>query len=164
MSRSRLVSVLGTDGTVQREYTRGLIRDFSDGCDVTLVGAAHLAGIAEAALRNEAICDDAIAREIAPCFVTAPNGRRTDTVVLACTHYPLLLDRLELLAPWPVDWIDPAPAIARRVTDLIGPSPADVARGEASFVFTSGEEPSGALAKALAQFGLVPAYEVEMRF
>ena len=45
---------------------------------------------------------------------------RTDTVVLACTHYPLLLDRLTRLAPWPVDWIDPAPAIARRVSDLLG--------------------------------------------
>jgi glutamate racemase len=164
MSRSRLVSVLGTDGTVRREYTRGLIRDFGHGCDVTLVGAAHLAGIAEAALRNEATCDDAIAREIAPCFITAPDGRRTDTVVLACTHYPLLLDRLALLAPWPVNWVDPAPAIARRVTDLLGPPPADAAGGEAGFVFTSGEEPSDALAAALAQFGLVPVYEAEINF
>jgi glutamate racemase len=162
-SRSRLVSVLGTDATVRREYTRGLIRDFGHGCDVTLVGAAHLAGIAEVSLRSEAICDDAIAREIAPCFITAPDGRRTDTVVLACTHYPLLLDRLALLAPWPVDWVDPAPAIARRVIDLFGPPPADTARGEAGFVFTSGEEPPNALAAALARFGLVPVYEVEMR-
>src|SRR5258707_1560678 len=42
-SRSRLVSVLGTEATVQREYTRALIRDFGQACDVTLVGAAHLA-------------------------------------------------------------------------------------------------------------------------
>ena len=42
--------------------------------------------------------------------------------MLACTHYPLLLDRLTRLAPWPVDWIDPAPAIARRTSDLIGPA------------------------------------------
>src|SRR5712664_923592 len=75
-SRSRLVSVLGTEATVQRGYTYGLIRDFGQGCDVTLVGAAHLAMIAEAALRGEAIGDDAIAREIAPCFVTAADGRR----------------------------------------------------------------------------------------
>src|SRR5262249_55081092 len=92
-SRSRLVSVLGTEATVQREYTRALIRDFGQGCDVTLVGAAHLAGLAEKALRDDAIDDDAIAGEIAPCFV-AQGIRRTDTVVLACTHYPLLLDRL----------------------------------------------------------------------
>jgi glutamate racemase len=161
-SRSRLVSVLGTEGTVQREYTRGLIRDFGQGCEVTLVGAAQLAAIAEAALRNEAIDDDAIAREVAPCFVT-DGGRRTDTVVLACTHFPLLLDRLVRLAPWPVDWVDPAPAVARRVMDLVGPAPARVSEGNAQISFTSGEAPPPALTATLAQFGLVPAYEMDAR-
>ena len=107
MSRSRLVSVLGTEATVQREYTRALIRDFGQGCDVTLVGSAHLASLAEAELHGGTVTDADIAREIAPCFVER-NGQRTDTVVLACTHYPLLLQRLNTLASWPVDWIDPA--------------------------------------------------------
>ncbi len=152
-SRSRLVSVLGTEATVQREYTRALIRDFGQGCDVTLVGAAHLAGLAEAALRGDATDDDAIAQEIAPCFVTS-DGRRTDTIVLACTHYPLLLDRLVLLAPWRVDWVDPAPAIARRVMDLVGPAATNAVSGAARAVFTSGLEPPPALAAALARFGI----------
>src|ERR1700732_2852117 len=38
-SKTKRVSVLGTKGTVQREYTRGLIRDFAQGCEVTLGGA-----------------------------------------------------------------------------------------------------------------------------
>jgi glutamate racemase len=142
------VSVLGTDATVQREYTRALIRDFGQGCDVTLVGSAHLARLAEAALRDAAIDDEAVAREIAPCFVE--NGdRRTDAIALACTHYPLLLDRLVRLAPWPVDWIDPAPAIARRVIDLIGPARPGVSQGAVRAVFTSGMAPTPSLAAAL---------------
>ncbi len=161
-SQSRLVSVLGTEGTVQREYTRGLIREFGQGCEVTLVGAAHLAAITEAMLRNEGVDDDTIVREIAPCFV-AKGGRRTDTIVLACTHYPLLLDRLMRLAPWPVEWVDPAPAIARRVTDLIGSLPAGAPQANARIIFMSGEAPPPALAATLAQFGLVTAYEMEMR-
>src|ERR1700712_4963566 len=36
-SKTKLVSVLGTKGTVKREYTRTLIRDFAQGCQVTLV-------------------------------------------------------------------------------------------------------------------------------
>src|SRR5262249_48519630 len=154
-SRSRLVSVLGTDATVQREYTRALIRDFGQGCDVTLVGSEHLASLAEAALHETApaIDDHMIAREIAPSFVTA-GDRRTDTIVLACTHYPLLLHRLVRLSPWPVDWIDPAPAIARRVTDLIGPAPAGASNAMARAVFTSGLEPSPTLAATLARFGI----------
>jgi glutamate racemase len=161
-SRSRLVSVLGTEATVQREYTRALIRDFGQGCDVTLVGSAHLAAVAEAVLRSEAIDAAAIAEEIAPCFVTAEGGRRTDTIVLACTHFPLLLDRLVQLAPWPVAWVDPAPAIARRMIDLIGPPPAGASGGCAGIMFTSGKMPPPPLAAALALFGLVPAGEAEM--
>ena len=49
--------------------------------------------------------------------------------MLACTHYPLLLDRLRKLAPWPVNFIDPAPAIARRVVDLLGPGEAAASPG-----------------------------------
>ncbi len=94
-SKTKRVSVLGTRGTVKREYTRALIRDFAQGCEVTLVGSADLASLAEAALSGEAVSDADIAAEIAPCFVgNGASVRRTDTVVLACTHYPLLLDRL----------------------------------------------------------------------
>jgi glutamate racemase len=153
MSQSRLVSVLGTRATVGREYTQALIRDFAQGCDVTLVGSEKLAGIAEAALRFEPVDDMAIAHEIAPCFVER-DGRRTDVVVLACTHFPLLLDRLVALAPWPVEWLDPAEAIARRVVELLGPAPQGAVAGSAQAVFTSGKPVSAALAASLRSFGL----------
>src|ERR1700674_2227515 len=110
-SRTKCVSVLGTEATVQREYTRALIREFAAGCEVTLVGSARLAALAEAELRGSPVEDAAIAAELAPCFVE--NAARTDTVVLACTHYPLLLDRLQGLASWPARVLDPAPATAR---------------------------------------------------
>ena len=151
-STTKRVSVLGTQATVTREYTRKLIHDFGQGCDIKLVGSARLAGLAEAALRGHAVDDRAIAAEIAPCFVDA-DGRRTDTVVLACTHFPLLLDRLERLALWPVAWIDPAPAIARRVIELIGPPSAPAAKLMARALFTSGRPVEPALADALARRG-----------
>jgi glutamate racemase len=135
-SRSKRVSVLGTRGTVQREYTRALIRDYGQGCEVTLVGAANLAAIAETALNGHPVSDHEIAAEIAPCFLD--GAARTDTVVLACTHYPLLLDRLQQLAPWPVDWIDPAPAIARRTADLLGARSALGPAAPPRMLFTSG--------------------------
>jgi glutamate racemase len=154
-SQTKRVSVLGTDATVKREYTMALIRDFAQGCDVTLVGSARLASIAEDGLRDERIEDAAIAAEIAPCFVGGHDPtRRTDTVVLACTHYPLLLERLQRLAPWPVTWVDPAAAIARRVVDLLGPARTGEPAEAASALFTSGGVISPALARALARFGI----------
>src|SRR5712692_917542 len=152
-SATKRVSVLGTEATVGREYTRVLIHDFANGSDVILVGSARLAGFAEAELKGAPADDAAIAREIAPCFVD-DGGRRTDTVVLACTHYPLLLDRLARLAPWPVTFVDPARAIARRVVDLIGPTAGAKPPAPARIAFTSGNSPPPPLAAALARFGI----------
>ena len=158
-STTKRVSVLGTKGTVKREYTHALIRDFAQDCDVTLVGSAHLAALAEAALSDIVVSDAAISAEIAPCFVEADSdaAARTDTVVLACTHYPLLLDRLMRLAPWPVDWIDPAPAIARRVLALLGPPGEPTRQAGAEMIFTS-KRPHN-LNRALVPYfgGRVPA-------
>jgi glutamate racemase len=146
-SVTRRVSVLGTNATVAREYTRALIRDYAMDCQVTLVGSKNLAAYAEAELAGAPVADVLLYEEIAPCFVD--DGKRTDIVVLACTHYPLLLDRLCRLAPWPVNFIDPAPAIARRVVDLLGPGRA-AGRGRARAIFTSGRPP----AAVLASFGI----------
>jgi glutamate racemase len=159
-SRTRRVSVLGTKGTVKREYTKALIRDFAQGCEITLVGSADLASLAEAALSGSEVSDAQISAELAPCFVGASNdtSARTDTIVLACTHYPLLMDRLVRLAPWPVAWIDPAPAIARRVADLLkAPTGAAADHAGAEMIFTSGRPHT--LSQALMPFfgGRIPA-------
>ncbi len=157
LSRSGLVSVLATPGTVARDYTRDLVLRFAGGCAVTLVGAPRLAALTEAALRGEAVDAAAVAAEIAPAFVEQ-DGRRTDAVVLACTHYPLLLDRFAVLAPWAVTWVDPAPAIARRVAQVLrdgGRAPdGSAATGPVPVTFTSGTVPGRALDAVLNGRGI----------
>lgn len=117
-TKTGLVSILATSGTVERDYTRALMEAYASDCDVTLVGSAKLAMFAEDYLREGQIDEAALRAEIAPCFVSS-DDKRTDVVVLACTHYPLLLPLLTKLAPWPVTWLDPAPAIARRALVLL---------------------------------------------
>jgi glutamate racemase len=150
-SESRMVSVLATPGTVARDYTRGLIAEFGSGCAVTLVGSRRLAGLAEATMRGGKADVAAIATEIAPCFVEH-GGRRTDTVVLACTHYPLLVEAFRDLAPWPVHWLDPAPAIARRLTQILGPG-ADRPAPAATALLTGGAA-LASLESVFSSFGL----------
>ncbi|MAB00357.1 MAG: glutamate racemase [Stappia sp.] len=118
LTRSGVVAVLATPGTVRREYTFDLIERFASEVAVTLVGSRGLARLAEERLRGGVVSREALLAEIRPCFVEKA-GRRTDVVVLACTHYPLLLPELREVAPWPVTWIDPAPAIARRLADVL---------------------------------------------
>ena len=158
-TRSGLISVLATPGTVARDYTRDLIASFAAHCEAQLVGSQRLAALAEDFMHARALDEDEIAREIAPCFV-ARGARRTDMVVLACTHYPLLLDHFRRLQPWPVEWIDPAPAIARRVAHVAG-AQAGAPAGEGGraqpsrALFSGGPRPDPALARVLAGFGLV---------
>jgi glutamate racemase len=154
-SHSRLISVLATRGTVARDYTQALVRDYAGNCEVTLVGSPMLAIIAERVMRGEAIEDAEIEREIAPCFVER-DGRRTDQIVLACTHFPLIADRIERLSPWPVGFVDPAEAIARRLDSLIGAArPGAWKVHEGTAIFTSGAEPPKALQKTLLRYGLM---------
>lgn len=140
LTKTGFISVLATPGTVSRDYTQKLIDDFARGVDVTLVGARRLAALSEAILRGESVEDAAILSEIAPAFVEK-GGKRSDVIVLACTHYPLILDRLKALAPWPVKWIDPAPAIAKRVVELIG-EVRGMGEGATRMVMTGGVVPS----------------------
>ena len=151
-SSSKQVTVLGTKATVGREYTRALIREFAEGCDVHLVGSPRLAAYAEAHLAGEVVDDAAIKAEIAGCFVET-DARRTDTIVLACTHYPLLLERFRANAPWPVSWLDPAPAIARRAADLLRVNAQGAGASQPRIEFTSGHAPPPTLATALAGYG-----------
>ncbi|RLQ88081.1 glutamate racemase [Notoacmeibacter ruber] len=115
---SGLVSVLATPGTVKRQYTRDLIDRYAARVHVRLVGSEKLAALAEHYMRNGFVDEGAVGKEIAQCFVEQ-DGQRTDIVVLACTHYPFLVNRMRKVAPWPVDWIDTSEAIARRALSLI---------------------------------------------
>ena len=117
-TRSGIIGVLATPGTVSREYTHALIHTYAYHCKVFLHGARRLAEIAEHKLKGRAVDLEELRQEIAPVF-RKREGRRTDVVVLGCTHYPLLIADIEKVAPWPVAYIDPAAAIARRVADVL---------------------------------------------
>jgi glutamate racemase len=152
-TRSGHVSVLATPGTVKRAYTRDLIQSFAAQCHVRLVGSQNLARMAEAHIRGEKIDSDALREEIAPCFVEM-DGKRTDIVVLACTHYPFLANVFRQFAPWPVDWLDPAEAISRRALSLLSTSgQAEIEHATDIAQFTSGK-PDFSTRRLMQGFGL----------
>ncbi len=156
-SRSGLISVLATPGTAARDYTRDLVRTYAPHCEVTLAGSSILAPIAEDWMAGRQVCDAAIAREIAPAFVISAT-KRTDCIVLACTHYPLLLSHFERLAPWPVDWIDPAAAIARRTAyvlrEQLGLALSGGEQGAPNFAIFTGPGLDGRLAAVFRSRGI----------
>ncbi len=117
-SVTRVIGLLGTPGTVRRQYTQALIDEFAPDCTVLRHGSAELVDLAEQKLRGESIAPAAVKRALAGLF-DQPGGERVDTVVLACTHFPLLAAELAAGAPRPLRWIDSGAAIARRVVSLL---------------------------------------------
>ena len=145
------VSVLATPGTVQRTYTKDLIKTFAATVNVRLVGSERLAALAEDYMLTGIADEAAIGREIEDCFVDR-YGARTDVVVLGCTHYPFLVNVFRRLAPWPVDWLNPAESIARHARSLL-PADGPITVVEDRVEFTSGVV-SPRRERMMAGFGL----------
>jgi len=155
-SITRVIGLLGTPGTVRRQYTQALIDEFAPDCTVLRYGSAELVELAERKLRGESIAPAAIERALAG-LIDQPGGERMDTVVLACTHFPLLADELAAGAPRPLRWIDSGAAIARRVAALLdgaaASAKADAPPGHRA-VFTARADAVEKLKPALSLRGL----------
>lgn len=121
-SNNKVIGLLATQGTVNREYTNQLIADFAKGCEVIRVGSTELVSLIEKKMRGEKPADQAFSDILKP--LREHNGWTSlDTVVLACTHFPLALKELSAAAPEVTYWIDSGEAIARRVNELLDHSP-----------------------------------------
>lgn len=166
-SKTKTIAVLGTPGTVRRDYVDGLIADFASDCDVILKGSTALVEMAEGKLAGRGVDMHALGSEISPLF-DGPRGSKIDEVVLACTHFPLLIDELSQIAPKSVRWMDSGAAIARRVESLLkgakqAGSGAETAHPDIAFLpdtaflpntaFLIGPDPSAPRRRAFASFG-----------
>ena len=162
-TKSGIIGVLATPGTVSREYTHALIHTYAFHCKVFLHGAKRMAEIAEHKLKGHAVDLEELRAEIAPVFRTR-DGKKTDVVVLGCTHYPLLIDDMKKIEPWPVTYIDPAPAIARRTADVIEETPLSGETGIAygTVILTSARGSASESLAAYSSMGFPAHLFVEM--
>ncbi|BES72459.1 glutamate racemase [Marinobacter nanhaiticus D15-8W] len=115
LSINRQIGILATPATVRRPYTDELIRQFAADCVITRVGHPGLVQWAEDKASGIGVPLDALSDATAPLAAAG-----VDTVVLGCTHYPLILDELKLVLPQVLHWVDSGEAIARRVAFLLG--------------------------------------------
>ncbi len=150
LSKSRVIAVLGTEATVRQPYVDDLAARFASDCTVIRHGSPELVALAEAKLAGDPVDPAAIAAAVAPMLAYL-RGREIDTVVLACTHFPLLTDELAAALPG-VTFVDGGPGIARRIAHLTEGQPWPKAVSSGIAVFTLPPPPS--LIPALARFGL----------
>jgi glutamate racemase len=154
LSKTKVIGVLATPGTVKRAYLDDLEREFAAGCTVVRRGTAGLVDIAERAVRGQPIDHEAVAYAVKPMF-DPPHGQDIDVVVLACTHFPLIREAIAAACPPGVTLIDTGAAVARQAM-RIAPVAGDVteaSREPAVAYVTGGTANRAAMAPALASFG-----------
>lgn len=107
------VGVLATAATVQSGvYTRTLLQANPE-FQVTEVACPALVPLVEAGEVNSAT-----ALQYCGAYMNALRRAGVDTVILGCTHYPLLIDLLERISP-ATRFIDPADALAQEVAQTV---------------------------------------------
>ncbi len=116
-SKSRVIGVLGTEATVRQPYVDRLGDQFASDCIVLRYGCAELVDLAEGKLRGEPQELDGYRRSLAG-LLNQPRGGEMDTVVLACTHFPLVEEELAAASPRPLTFVDGKEGIARRTAWL----------------------------------------------
>ncbi|MFL6787433.1 MAG: glutamate racemase, partial [Sphingomicrobium sp.] len=134
ISKTRVIGVLGTEATVRQPYVDDLAAKFASDCTLIRHGSPELVELAEAKLAGEEISLDAVRAAMQP-MLDSPGGDRIDTVVLACTHFPLLTEELHAAFP-SVAYVDGGPGIARRIDYLTQDQPWPSSRSEGLMVFT----------------------------
>lgn len=114
ISKQKAVGLLATPATVERDYTNQLISQFASDCEVYRIGSTRLVEVAEEKLRGQTVSLDELAG------ILAPWQGKVDSIVLGCTHFPLIKAEIAQAFGASVQIVDSGLAIANRVKSLLG--------------------------------------------
>jgi glutamate racemase len=149
-TKTGVIGILATPGTVRRAYLDDLEKQFAAGKTVIRRGSAGLVDIAERAVRGQDVDQEQVAYAVKPLF-DPPDGPRIDIVVLACTHFPLIRDAIATACPNSVQLIDTGEAVARQAIRVAPQTPRPA--GRAIAYVTGGAANRAAMAPAFSRFG-----------
>lgn len=157
VSLNRRIGILATPATIRRPYLDQLVAEYASDCTLARVGHPALVRWIEDWVSGRPLPMNELSQVLKP-FIRA----EVDTVVLGCTHYPLILESLQTLLPTVTHWVDSGSAIARRTLYLLraagvdcrGQIPAGAAlTSPLAFAFFTGYTPPG-IKQYMASLGL----------
>lgn len=115
ISQTKTIGLLATKGTVSRPYVDSLIEKYASDCVVEKLGTTDLVEIVEEKQKNGTV-DMARLKKVIEAWCRHPT---LDTVILGCTHFPLVKEELQQLLPNIPFFVDPNHGIAQRVKALL---------------------------------------------
>lgn len=151
-TRTGVVGLLGTEATIRQSYVDRLEHEFARDKLLLRHATPELVEAAEAMLRGEEV-DEVALEAAAEGLRLQPGGERIDTVVLACTHFPLLETGLARAFGPKVGLVHGATGIARRIVSLTEGQEFRRDRPDLA-LFTKDKGDIACYAPALATYGL----------
>lgn len=116
-TRSGRIGVIATDGTVKARAYTAAIHAINSEAEVFEAACPLFVPLVE-----EGWANTRVAQEVAEVYLAPLLDARIDTLVLGCTHYPLLRATIERVTGPNVRIVDSAETTAQRVLAAIGPS------------------------------------------
>lgn len=114
-TRSGVVGVLATERSLDGDLFRRTAARYGEGIEVVAMPGSGFVELVESDLEASPEAEACVRRAVGPML-----ARGADQIVLGCTHYPFLLPVLErVVAGHGVTIVDPSPAVARRVVQLL---------------------------------------------
>ena len=151
VSRSKTIGLLATPGTIRRDYTAQLVAKYAGDATIVMHGSLSLVHMAEAIAAGEPVALEAFREVVRPLFEADTQGHM-DTIVLACTHFPLVRGELAASVPRPVHFIDSGEAIARQTLRVLPHKPTSLA--PSGHVWLSGHtDPASRVIEVARRFG-----------
>lgn len=132
-TRNGRIGVLATQATVDSGVYSHTITKFQPQTFCLAAACPELVPLVEEERTNSAEAREAASKYLEPLLQSD-----VDTIILGCTHYPLLLPVLRAIAPQ-CCFIDPAEAVAQEVAHAVGVKDAPSKYFEGDRFYVSGE-------------------------
>ncbi|WP_028864920.1 glutamate racemase [Psychromonas aquimarina] len=116
MTENGVIGLLATPATINRAYTQELITQFADSAQVLKIGSTELVKLAEQKLQGLTVDKQQLQDVLQPWL---DLKEKPDTLVLGCTHFPLLKKEIAACFDNKINLVDSGKAIAQRVYQLI---------------------------------------------
>lgn len=114
-TRSGVVGVLATERSLDGELFRRTAAKYGSGVRVLTVAGRGFVELVEGDRENSPEAEGCVRAAVEPML-----AQGADQIVLGCTHYPFLTPVIErVVAGRGVEVVDPSPAVARRVGQLL---------------------------------------------
>lgn len=152
MTKTGAIGLLGTAATIRQGYVDRLEAEFGNGHRLIRHAAPDLVQAAETVLRG-GTPDPAVFEAAAQGLRSQPGGAEIDTVVLACTHFPLLERQLAEAFGGNIHFVHGAEGIARRIAFLTRGQPFERTAPDL-VLFTGDPDQFAHLVPALRRYGL----------